>query len=164
GDQFEKQDRVISTRGNRLGCELGAFSGQKDGLLFDYAFNVKTKFITLHITDKFDYMGRGFSFFDPIQKIILLLDGDKLEFTLRAGTKDYSGQTECEKHGCMKQLSETATGRITLDQLKTIANAKTIQAKIIGKKREAVLDEAYKIDVNFAPNTQKFLDAIKDNI
>ncbi|MDR0747116.1 MAG: hypothetical protein LBE89_04405, partial [Helicobacteraceae bacterium] len=40
GDQFEKQDRVISTRGNRLGCELGAFSGQKDGLLFDYAFNV----------------------------------------------------------------------------------------------------------------------------
>jgi hypothetical protein len=167
GDKFEAKQPVIKTIDNRVSKRIpkaGEWVDNK-GLYVDLIYFIrqpKSNTLTVHVWDYYDDYGagRGQSYFDPLQKIIFLIDEkEPLEIALSGRKRSYLS-TSCDS-GCKSAFTERGFGTIGIDDLKRLMNAKTLSLKVSGAKREAIYEWG-DIQKDFIPHLQQFYDAIKD--
>ncbi|MDR1912742.1 MAG: hypothetical protein LBQ52_10430 [Helicobacteraceae bacterium] len=155
-DRFSPKERIIQTKNNRLCAENGATRAVKDGFFLDFAYapDAKSAAITVLATDKFDCAASRANRYYALKQVILLLDGrDRIAINL-IGSLQSNVKPDCA------DTSEIAVGNIFISDLEKIANAKKIEAKIIGANRAATF-EGYYIDEFFIPRTARFLETIR---
>jgi hypothetical protein len=99
--------------------------------------------------------------YNPIKEIIFLADGEKISVKLWRYDYDHDlGSIQCSNGRCTSSTTEHATGLITLDKIKKIANAKTLEAKVVGGSYDTIY-HANQIDKNFQKNTRSLIQAIE---
>lgn len=162
---YEQRDRTISTSYNRASNQTinGDQYDDLNGLYIDLSYNAAAKdsFVTLSVTDRFNTLVRGHTFYDPMREISLLVnDETMIVIALENGSKSYQS-TDCDSEvGCSSDFSERAHGLLSLGDLAQLAQAKTVGIRVVGDQ----LERSYKpsaIEADFILHIEQFFSAVK---